>query len=202
MIMKKYIILLGLALSASLTYSQVPERTNIIEPSVFSIGLTGGTSHGFLMPDDNWQYMPGWNAGITTVFSPNENWGLGLDVLYSGEGSKTKIEGRTWERQLFYLRVPVKGILFFGKYEDDVRPKLALAANTGFLMDEKKDSFNAEDIDFGLSLSAGINIRISMAVWLAADIEYYQGLLDVYPDMPDNQMNGHLGVNAGLLVGF
>jgi outer membrane protein W len=192
-------ILLCLALPA---FSQ-DDKTVAKEPSSFSIGPSVGIGHSWFYPYSNWDYFTSWNAGITSVYSATERWGLGIDVRYSVEGARTRVEGGTRATQLDYIRVPVKAIYFFRDYQDDFRPKVTLGPSFGFLVKES-DPFHAKHypLDFGVNASAGFNYRVASGIWFNFDINYYQGLADVRKDSGYQELNGNLGVLAGFAFGI
>ncbi len=188
------------------SYGQV--QYELPEPSVFSIGPKASFAHSFIMPDKNWEFFPGGAAGISTVYSPRQTWGLGLDAMYSFEGGKTKQEMNgefELERKLEYIRVPLRAIVFFGKYEDNFRPKISLGPSFGFLLNDENELYPkiaAEPFDLGAELAIGFNQRLWEAVWLNIDLAYYQGFLDVYKDQKEMQYNGNLSISAGILFGL
>jgi len=202
--MKKHILLLVFMGIGLLGFSQ---KSRIgFDRSVFSIGPKAGISHALIMPDDNMEFFTVWNGGLTSTYAPGERFGLGIDVLYSAEGSKTKGTiaengGGEITRNLDYIRVPVKAILFFGDEMDAFRPKISLGPTVGFLVNEE-NSTGAEDFDMGAQVAIGFNYQMAEAIWLNFDVDYYQGLMDVYKLQNDNQYNGRIGVNVGVAFGL
>src|SRR3954465_13603514 len=132
--MKKLTLLLALT-TASIGFAQtnndkIPAEP--IEQSKFSIGIKGAFGHSFIEPYQHYTFMSSWNAGLSAVYAPKEHWGIGLDVVYSGEGSKLQVGDDATTVQLDYLRIPIKAVYFFRRYEDDFRPKISLAPTLGF----------------------------------------------------------------------
>lgn len=172
-----------------------------IGQSKFSLGVIGGFGHSFVIPYQDYTFNSSWNAGLSAVFSPWSHWGIGMDAVYSSEGSAIQKNDLTYSYQLDYIRVPVKAIYFFNKYENDFRPKIAFGPSLGFLVNEA-GSTNANTFDLGANLAAGFNYRLMRAVWLNADLNYYQGFLDVYSSNSLNEKNGNVRLNLGLSFGF
>jgi hypothetical protein len=172
-----------------------------IEQSKLSIGFMGGYGHSFIMPYQNYTFNSSWEAGLSSTYSNWAHWALGFDITYSSEGSSLKVSDQTYKTQLDYIRVPMRAIYFFKDYEDDFRPKITLGPTLGFLVNEV-NSTGASAFDLGGSVSLGFNYRLMRAVWLTADVNYYQGFLDVYSDNSLNDMNGNARINLGLSFGF
>lgn len=172
-----------------------------IEQSKFSLGIVGGFGHSFVVPYQDYTFNASWNAGLSAVFSPWTHWGIGMDAVYSSEGSALQRNDVTYNYQLDYIRVPIKAIYFFNTYERDFRPKITLGPSLGFLVNEV-NSTNAATFDLGANLSVGFNYRLMRAVWFNADVNYYQGFLDTYSGNSLNEMNGNVRLNLGLSFGF
>lgn len=202
--MKKLAFLLAI-LSGSLgTFSQnnndkIPPPP--IEESKFSFGVKGAFGHSFIMPYQHYKFMPSWNAGLSAVYSPFVHWGYGLDVLYSQEGSKVMISDVNYSTTLKYIRVPLKVIYFFRRYEADFRPKVAIGPTVGFLTNSA-DQVSFHTVDFGVSASLGFNYRIARAIWISADAAYYQGLIDAEMSNDQTDLNGNIRLEVGLNFGF
>lgn len=193
--MKKIIIGLCLLATVSL-FGQTEEKA-------FSIGPTVGANHSFLVPYTS-KFYPTWTAGLSCIYSPGEHWGVGGDLRFSKEGSKTSsVEGISDEIELYYLRIPVKGMYFFGDVADDFRPKITLGPSIGFLVDEKNTTWApANKVDFGLNGSAGFNYRLMQDFWLNVDANYYQGLTRVRNATTERELNGSVGLQVGVLFGL
>jgi hypothetical protein len=204
--MKKLTFLTGCLLSSFIAFSQ--SNNNIDPPvpaeqSAFSIGPQGGFGHAFITPYDGARFQPSWDAGIQAIYAPGAHWGIELDIRYSAEGSKIVDEenNSTNATYLRYVRVPLKAVYFFNRYEDDFRPKIALGPAVGFL-NEQVNSRGAKSFDFGANASLGFHYRLVRAVWLTADVNYYQGFTDIYDATSENELNGNLRLDMGVSFGF
>ena len=197
--MKKSIILGCMLLLSVSAFSQ-----DALTPknSKFSIGPTFGFGHSYIMPYRS-EFFPSWNVGLTSIYAPYEHFGVGLDVRYSAEGARLKIEGGTRTSEINYIRVPVKAIVFFRSWEDDFRPKLTVGPSFGFLVSEK-DPYDAKvwPFDAGVNASLGFNYRLRSAIWLNTDINFYQGLTDVRKESGVQERNGNIGLNLGIAFGL
>jgi hypothetical protein len=191
--MKKLILLAGLL--AGMT---------VAAQSKFAIGPTGGMGHTFMMPHSDYEFQQGWNAGIASVCKISQRWGIGTDLRYSSEGGRFTEERGVSDIQLEYLRIPVKAILFLGREEQFIRPKVALGPSLGILVRESKPQGApaAEKADFGFNATAGFDYSIVENVWLNFDLSYYQGLVKVRPANAKKEYNGNVGLNLGITVGL
>lgn len=201
--MKKFVVILAIATVSLRSFSQnntiIPEKP--IEESKFSFGIKGGFGHSFLIPYKGNVFMPSWDAGLSAVYSPFMHWGFGLDAVYSAEGVKFENSETTSITNLNYVRVPLKAIYFFNKYENDFRPKVAIGPTIGFLTNSKDNpGFNKTDL--GGNVSAGFNYRLLRAVWLSVDANYFQGFTDVYKANSETDLNGNIRLDVGINIGF
>jgi hypothetical protein len=197
--MKKSILVLCFLVVGAYAFSQ-----DVITPktSTFSIGPSFGYGHSYITPY-HCEFDPTWSAGIIAVYSPYEHFGFGGDVRYSSEGSRTKIEGGTRTTIANYIRVPLKAMVFFRGMEADFRPKFTIGPSFGFLVSES-DPYGAKvwPFDSGINASLGFNYRLSHALWLNTDINFYQGLMDVRKNSGVLERNGNIGLNLGLAFGL
>ena len=178
-----------------------------------SIGPTAGFGHSWINAEtgsaDN-RFHPSYNIGGKLVYSFDSRWGVSADVKFSGEGSTVGTDkDNKFVSRLNYLRVPLQGIYFFGKYGDRIRPKVSLGPSFGFLLGGKTKVYqNGEKIgevksvdirkslDLGATLGGGLNIRLAPATWLNADLSYYLGLVNVSEE--GDAKNRNLGINIGV----
>ncbi|GAO42174.1 porin family protein [Flavihumibacter petaseus] len=183
-----------------------------------SFGPTAGFGHTWLSNAENSRYQPAGNLGVSLIFSPATHWGIGADAKWSIEGNKTSANGIDVTNRIDYLRIPLKGIYFFGEYGQRVRPKLAFGPTFGFLLGGKQERTYMDDghevtvktpvkdfvksFDFGLTGSAGVNIRLLEKTWLNLDLGYYHGLTDVMESTDVDQKNRNLSMNVGLTFGI
>jgi hypothetical protein len=202
----KKIILLASLFSSLISFSQ---NNNGLDPpvpaeqSVFSIGPQGGFGHTFITPYKGARFQPSWDAGVAAIYAPGVHWGVQLDIRYSAEGCKIEDLENKSTNAIFlrYVRVPLKAVYFFNRYEDDFRPKITLGPSIGFL-NEQVNSIGAKSVDFGANASIGFHYRLVRAIWFTADVNYYQGFTDVYETTTEREMNGNLRLDMGLMFGF
>ncbi len=215
--MKKFILsTAAVVLGASAVFAQA-KKTPL--QSHLSLGPVVSFGHSWvsnMAGDGAFKASPA--LGIGLVYSKNEHWGFGAQLLASHEGYKRKMntlpgdEGTRVSVNPVYVRLPVHAIYFFGKYGDRVRPKIYAGPSVAVRVDEKAwiegesvtpngDVFRRAD--FGLSAGAGANIRLSKLTWLNLDAGYYHGLVDVLA-ANNGEFNGNrnLRLNVGLMWGL
>lgn len=158
------------------------------------------------------RFHPYYNLGGKMVYSFVTNWGVSADVIFSGEGHTIGNDNNN--KTVFranYLRVPIQGIYFFGKYGDKVRPKISIGPSLGFLVggklrgisngneeSEMKATSYLKTLDFGVNVAAGGNVRIAPATWLNLELAYYHGVTDIVENNLVKGKNRNLGVNVGI----
>jgi hypothetical protein len=168
----------------------------------FSFGPVIGLGHAWMTPVAYSEYNPTLNAGVFGIYSPLERWGLGMDLRYSVEGPKKYYsEGGVVNEQFHYLRIPIRGIFFFGNTGDDFRPKIAAGPSMGFLVKHTGPVYTSENhFDFGATVSAGFNYRLYRSTWFNADLSYYHGFTDAIMHTENRELQRNITLNVG--VGF
>lgn len=216
--MKKMILSAAAILLAGAAFAQ--KKANDKLASHLSIGPVVSFGHSWVSNFDNLRFKPSPAAGIGLVYSKNEHWGLGVQLLASHEGYKYEVpngRGGTTIGSVnpVYLRLPLQVTYFFGKFGDKVRPKVYAGPSVALRVAEQQfidgsDVNLDEDIfgrgDFGLTAGGGANIRIGKLTWLNIDAGYYHGFIDVIPESAtgNNDFNGNrnLRLNVGLMWGL
>jgi hypothetical protein len=185
------------------------------------IGL-GGSWVSNVSGDKNFKFAPALGVGL--VYSRNDHFGIGAQLLVSHEGYSTEYtmaNGHKEELQInpVYLRLPVQFTYFFGNYGDRVRPKIYAGPSIAVKVDEvyhyTASNLNPTEgnytsgnmfrtFDAGLTAGLGANIRIGKLMWLNTDIGYYHGLVDVIENDAANNFNANrnLRLNVGLMWGL
>lgn len=146
----------------------------------FSIGPRGGINFSNVSGVEGSSSVTGLVAGLTSTYSFNENTGLGIDLLYSGEGYRAPLA----EYRVHYLQLPISFNYFFGELGQRLRPKVyvgvAPAFALGSTLNEVKQQSDAYN-KFQLSVlgGLGLNFRLSNRIWLNGDVRGLLGLADV-----------------------
>lgn len=195
----------------------------LAQASNVSLGPIAGFGHSWTTNMVNGEFKPSAQLGLGVVYSRFEHWGWGGDLAVSHEGytmgRTTNGVYNTMTVNPVYLRLTPKAYYFFGKYGNDIRPKVYLGPSVAYKIDETQymngtmldggsdaiavgstrsgDAIN--DWDLGLNAGAGVNFRIMPRTWLNTDIGYYHGLLDV---TGTDMMNQNLRLNVGLMFGL
>lgn len=198
-IMKKYLLILGLSLSATLAFSQNS-----------SLGPNIGINSSWLSDQEGDIRNPiGLNIGLNYVYSNYEKWGFGTGLNFSQEGVIVKRAGTDYKTQLNYLRIPLKAYHFFGDLEDAFRPKIYVGPSFGFLLggkaevgDIKVDSKdNFEGFDVGAMIGTGFNFKFAERTWFNFDLAYTHGLINA-SKLGNETLNRNVGVTMGVAWGF
>jgi hypothetical protein len=207
--MKKAVLLLALSVSCLLTYSQTT-----------SIGINGGFGHSWNTnnPSVRNKFFPYGNLGISFFHSNKSHFAFGADLNYSLEGSKTTWPGGdlvyNLESRQQYVRLPLKAYYFFAKESSLLRPKIYAGPALGYLI----KTYNTEEIvapssnystegkatslynrlDFGLQAGAGLNLKLSERTLLSTDINYYNGVINMYKN-DNSRKNNNASISVGVL---
>ena len=162
--------------------------------------------------------------GIGLVYSTNQHFGIGAQLLVSHEGYETEYTMPNGSREEVeinpvYLRLPIQFTYFFGDFGDRVRPKIYVGPSIAVKVDEVhhytsdalrplegdlKSGDLFDGFDAGLTAGIGANFRIGRLTWLNTDIGYYHGLVDVLDNDVSRNFNGNrnLRLNVGLMWGL
>jgi hypothetical protein len=162
--------------------------------------------------------------GIGLVYSRNDHFGIGAQLLVSHEGYETEYRmphGNREEVEInpVYLRLPIQFTYFFGNYGDRIRPKIYAGPSIAVKVDEvhhttssnvpfTEGNFTSGNIfdafDAGLTAGVGANFRIGKLMWLNTDLGYYHGLVDVLDNDAASNFNANrnLRLNVGLMWGL
>jgi hypothetical protein len=180
-----------------------------------SFGPVGSVGHSWTSADvstgTDKSFHPAFSLGGRMVYSFTPSWGVSGDIRFSSEGQTLEdVNGFKMKARANYIRVPLQGIYFFGKYGDRVRPKISIGPSFGFLIGGKTDIMGPADgwvkikttdiwksFDFGVNIAGGGNVRIARSTWLNLELAYYLGLTDVAESGTPGK-NRNLGINAGV----
>lgn len=186
-IMKKFIITIAFITSGILMSTNYS-----LAQKGFQIGLEGTPQFSYLhnKDDKNSSLYKGKNAfnssfGISGQYGFTEKMGIGLNVLYSFQGSKYEWKGVERYNSLQYIKIPVMftlclplgdKILFVSK----VGPQVNVLSNAKMLDSDnkilKRDYSSAySSIDFEGMISAGIAYKINDKFSIDGAIRYDMG---------------------------
>lgn len=193
----KRTILFIIAIIITSTGASFGQLTN----SNFSIGPRVGVNFSNVSNPDQAELLTGLAAGLTSTYSINENSGITVDLLYSGEGYKI---GDT-KTNLNYLRIPILYNIFFGELGQALRPKVFLGPQVGFRMSAESGGTsikeNTKGVSLGLGAGLGFNYRINDRMWLNTDLRSFFDLND-YRDNPPSSDDKSAIRNIQLSVGI
>lgn len=153
------------------------------------------------------------NFGVGAQYNFTNNLGVGLDVLYSLQGSKYDLAGKEYVQKNEYIKIPVyfsyntnpaKKIAFVGK----LGPQLSILTNSkleGDILKETDTKDRYEDISFGGMASAGVQYAIAKNIYLNTAVRFDYDFTNaeddtyrLYPQGRSNTYNSTLGLEVGL----
>lgn len=195
---------------------------------VFSVGPEVSIGHSWINNLDNIKFKLLGSAGVTAQYMFTRNMGISGTTGISWEGFRTHtvsdengaLKGYTRTYNAEYLRFTPKLVYLFGE-DAMIRPKVGIGPSIAWKYNEarwtneyKQDAKELigsgsnddrvpevfDQIDFGVTADAGVNIRLSQNTSLNLGVAYYHGIVDVL-DMP-NRENENLRANIGLMFGL
>jgi len=203
----------------------------IMNAQTLTVGPKAGVNISSLSNLDDIKSRTGFTAGGFLVYSFVQNFGIGLDAMYSMEGAKYEYDfgiGSDMIRlkntlDLNYLRFNVPVTYFFRLKHDNFRPKIYLGPSLAVLLSAKSktdvvsdpnnsmpeidDSQTVTDdykgTDFGALVGAGFNYNLAEATWLNFDVAYHIGATDIPKEGLDDPIKTKgLAITAGVGFGF
>lgn len=204
----------------------------IMKAQTLTVGPKAGVNITSLSNLDDIKSRAGFTAGGFLVYSFVQNFGIGLDAMYSMEGAKYEYNFGSGEDQLRlknkldlnYLRFNVPLTYFFRLKPDNFRPKIYAGPSIAFLMSAKSKTevvsnpanspvemdenstvtSDYKGTDFGALIGTGFNYRLAEATWLNFDVAYHIGATDIPKDADhdDPIKNRGLSLTAGVGFGF
>lgn len=195
-------------------------KDNKTTPSYISLGPTVSFGHSWMSNTTNTTFKPSAALGVSIMYSRYEHWGWGATLAASHEGfaNRTYVNGNEYVNiyDPTYIRFTPRAYYFFGKYGQNVRPKIYAGPSVGYRatediyinepasnevvsVDMPRDMYR--NFDFGADVGVGVNVKVMKNAWLNLDANYYHGLVDVTTANTNNQ-NRSLRGNVGLLFGL
>jgi len=218
--MKKFFIY-AFTIASLITTTQVNAQKG------FSLNVKATPQFSFLAnkddnDNDNFKYKPTVNAsfGIGAAYNFTRSVGVGVDVLYSLQGQRYKInDTREYNQKNEYVKVPV-----YFSYNLNATKKFALVGKLGpqlsFLTNSKLDDEDGNKIigdtkdryqsaTFGAMTSIGAQYKLNRNLYLTGafrfDADFTNAEDDQYPDYATGRAktyNTTSGVELGLKYAF
>lgn len=181
-----------------------------------SIGIKGGLQFSSFEGSPFNNGLTAFNAGASFINSSMENWGWGVDLLYSRNGGRYSFLREDKEVQNFvfvdYIRLNPRVYYFFRGIEDAFRPKIFLGPGLGMVTQvydidtELSYLRHFELLSFELMAGTGFNYKLRENLWLTFDIDYLLGLTNVNTipliTPSENIRNNGFSVTVGLTFGI
>jgi len=155
------------------------------------------------------------NFGVGAGYNLTENFGVGMDLLYSWQGQRYDIDGIVVNQKINYIKIPVywsinsdpsKDISFIGK----IGPQLGILTHSRLTDKDGNDitantNFRYKDVTFGGMMSAGLQRRITRDVYASTgvrfDYDFTNADLDKSVYYPAGRANTH-NMTVGLEIGL
>lgn len=146
--------------------------------------------------------------GLGAEYGITNNFGVGVDVLYSLEGSKIELTGQEVDRKTQYIKVPL-----YVSYNTDASKVSSFVAKAGpqvsFLTKSELNKIDTKEaynkVTLGGAAYVGWQMRVSAKCYLTAGARFDYDFINTedkdsfgYPNGRANTNN----LNAGLEVGF
>jgi len=155
------------------------------------------------------------NFGIGTGCNLIENFGVGMDLLYSLQGQRYEIDGVGVNQKINYIKIPVywsinsdpaKDFSFIGK----TGPQLGILTHSKLTDKDGNDfttntNFRYHDATFGWMMNAGVQSRLSRDMYASTavrfDYDFTNADLDRSGYYPAGRANTH-NMTFGLEIGL
>jgi hypothetical protein len=155
------------------------------------------------------------NFGIGAGYNFTPALGVGMDLLYSMQGQRYKVNGTETNQKVFYVKIPIyftynhnpdKPVSFIGK----IGPQLSFLTNSRItdgnghtLNPDTKDHY--KDVTFGGMASAGAQFKLDRKLFLTTmgrfDYDFTNAEDDNYSYHPTGRAKTH-NMTTGLEVGL
>lgn len=171
--------------------------------------LGGTASYGRSWVDNlpGGTYKPSGQIGLSAITSRSRIWAWGANLTVSQMGFKWVRESGATTFTSTYLRLPVRGYVFFA--QGRVRPLIYFGPEVGLKVGERNSGASVANIgdgkhisnwDAGLDAGAGFNIRVIDKMWIMVTADYYRGFTDVARSFGGSfNENRFAGVSLGVL---
>ena len=218
-IMKKTILMMAIVMGTCF----------VMKAQTLTVGPKAGVNITKLSNLDDIKSRGGFTAGGFLVYSFIQNFGVGLDAMYSMEGAKYESDFGSGEDEvrlknkldLNYLRFNVPLTYFFRLKDDNFRPKIYAGPSLGLLLSAKSKTEVMSDpsnsvvdekrtvtgdykgTDFGALVGTGFNYRLAETTWLNIDAAYHIGATDIPKEERDDPVKTRgFTFTAGVGFGF
>lgn len=205
--------LLVLTISACLSgvYAQSRQR--------WSLGPRAGLNLSDFRGDvQNTKLLPGFYAGLGTMYSDDSQFGFSIDALYAQRGARFESAGNQFtgplkaDVRVNYLEVPVMARYFLTR-SGTFRPNIFVGPSVGLLLSAKsvnksgltsttadqKESYRPAEL--GVSAGFQLNFRAGDRQRLTVDARYTLGLTDITEDATEVR-NSTISLGLGYSFGI
>lgn len=171
------------------------QNTKVNAQEGFQLGVEGTPQLSWLVNKDdmdnaNYETLPTFNAafGLNSAYGFNENFGIGLNALYSFQGQRYKFIGIERVRKVEYIKIPLMFIytgnintnmMFIGK----IGPQLGLLTNAklcdadgNVIVSDQKTAY--ESMDWGAVINTGVGFMLAESWYLDVMLRFDYAFTD------------------------
>lgn len=183
-------LLSAIAISNAQSTPTTTDESNNADSMAASFGVKGGVNFATVTGDDidSPESRTSFHVGVVGELPISEMFSLQAEVLYSGQGFETDIEGEDnskVEYQLDYINVPVLAKIYVLKgLSIEAGPQFSFKVNEEVDSDPNNNPGDtnvdiAEDFDF--SVAAGLTFQTEMGIFATG--RYNMGITDIVEDL-------------------
>lgn len=199
-----------------------------VAQSGLQVGVQGVPQMSWLMNSDDrdngaFEYLPTINGafGLTLQYGFTDNFGIGLDGLYSMQGQRYELDGIEYYKRIDYIKIPLM-FTYSTSLSSSVMLLGKIGPQAGILIDAKLQDKDGDEVvsnqsagymDYDIGgvamLGAGFNLsevliletslRYDFGFTDAEDKDYHRSLND--PDAPTNGVNEGRAVTNNMTAG-
>jgi opacity protein-like surface antigen len=207
--------------SAQVTWSAgVKGGINLSTPTGDDAKLVAVDSEANVFESDIDGYRTGFLGGGFVTAKIHENFGVRLEALFAQKGGKGELTDaphtQDYQLKVDYVEIPLLAIAMFPAHDKatvhaSVGPTISFNTNAKeiWVFDGEEGELDIDEItkstDFGITLGAGIDVKVHERVTVIIDARYNRGLTKVQTDGDGQDIdikNSAFGIMAGLSFPF
>lgn len=184
------LLLSAVTISSAQSTTTTTDESNNADSMAASFGVKGGVNFATVTGDDidSPESRTSFHVGVVGELPISEMFSVQAEVLYSGQGFETDIEGEDnskVEYQLDYINVPVLAKIYVLKgLSIEAGPQFSFKVNEEVDSDPNNNPGDtdvdiAEDFDF--SVAAGLTFQTEMGIFASG--RYNMGITDIVEDL-------------------